>query len=46
MMTLILTIIGVALILFVLRDIFHTLFNPSSNGMFSSRAIPFAWRRV
>lgn len=45
-MTLFLTAIGVALILIVLRDIFYTLFNPSSSGAMSSRIIRFLWQRI
>ncbi len=35
---------GVFLIAFMLRDIFHTLFHPSSQGPVSSRGIRLLWR--
>lgn len=44
-MTLVLTVIGVALIICVLQDIFQTLFNPSSSGALSSWSVRFFWRR-
>lgn len=43
-MTLSLTVVGAALILIMLRDIFHTLFNPSSSGALSNRLVRLLWQ--
>lgn len=43
-MTIFLTVLGAALILVTLRDIFHTLFNPTSSGAVSNRMIRTVWR--
>lgn len=43
-MTVLLTLLGVALIVIVLRDIFHTLLHPAGTGALSSQGLRYAWR--